>query len=217
VAIMFAKPMSAKTDAKSLIKFLEHEIALLKSVYSTYARLYCSDSDTRKLLSDSDAAFFSDLYIVYLNYISVAVSRLLDPKETIIKNGKKLNLTIFTLIATLKSAGHPEAEKLHQRLVDIKTRAYNFTDPRKQLVAHLDYETHCKEPDKKPIPSFTKSEFEDFYRDTGQLMNDIRAIIEMPPQFMYDWPMFGHGCGRKLIHRLKTASDHIASKASTKY
>jgi hypothetical protein len=214
MAAIFSKPMSAKTDTKSLIIFLDNEIALLRSVYSTYARLYGSDSDTRKLLSDSDAAFFSDLYIVYLNYISIAVSRLLDPKETKTRKETKSNLTIFTLIDTLKSAGHPEAEKLHQRLLDIKTRAYNFTDPRKQLVAHLDYKTHCKEPDKKPIPSFTKSEFEDFYRDTGQLMNDIRAIIEMPP-FMYDWPIFGHGCGRKLIHRLKTASDYTASRAPT--
>jgi hypothetical protein len=208
---LFTKAMSAKTDAKSLIKFLDNEIALLKSVYSTYARLFSSDSDTRKLLSDSDAAFFSDLNIVYLNYISVAVSRLLDPKEMLGKS----NLTIFTLVAALKSAGHPEAERLHQRLLDIKTRAYNFTDPRKQLVAHLDYKIHCKEPDKKPIPSFTKSEFEDFYRDTGQLMNDIRAIIGMSP-FMYNWGIVGHGCGRKLIHRLKTASDHVASKASNK-
>jgi hypothetical protein len=207
--------MSAKTDGKSLIKFLDNEIALLKSVYSTYARLFNSDSDTRKLLSDSDAAFFADLYIVYLNYISVAVSRLLDPKETKTRKEIKSNLTIFTLIDTLKSAGHSEAEKLHQRLLDIKKRAYNFTDPRNQLVAHLDYKTHNKEPDKKPIPSFTKSEFENFYKDTGQLMNDIRAILGMPP-FMYDWPIFGHGCGRKLIHRLKTASGHIVSKASNK-
>jgi AbiU2 len=207
--------MSTKTDAKSLIKFLDNEIALLKSVYSTYARLFNSDSDTRKLLSDSDAAFFADLYIVYLNYISVAVSRLLDPKETKTRKEIKSNLTIFTLIDTLKSAGHSEAEKLHQRLLDIKKRAYNFTDPRNQLVAHLDYKTHNKEPDKKPIPSFTKSEFENFYKDTGQLMNDIRTILGMPP-FMYDWPIFGHGCGRKLIHRLKTASDHMASRASKK-
>jgi hypothetical protein len=56
-------------------------------------------------------------------------------------------------------------------------------------------------------------EFEEFYRDTGQLMNDIRAIIGMPP-FMYKWGIVGHGGGRKLIHRLKTASDHIAAKAS---
>jgi hypothetical protein len=207
--------MSAKPDAIFLIKFLDNEIALLKSVYSTYAHLYCSDSDTRKLLSDSDAALFSDLYIVYLNYISIAVSRLLDPKETSMKNGKKLNLTIFTLIATLESEGHPEAEKLRQRLLEIKRRAYNFTDPRNQLVGHLDYTTHCKDPDKKPIPSFTKSEFEDFYKDAGQLMNDIRAVIGMP-LFMYNWGIVGHGCGRKLIHRLKTASDHMAGNASAK-
>ena len=207
----FDKEMSAATDAKSLIAVLDNEIAHLRSVYSTYARLYGSNSDTRNLLSDSDAAFFGDLYIVYLNYISVGVSRLLDPGET---RGKP-NLTIFRLIATLKSTGHPEAEKLDQRLLDIKTRAYNFTDPRNQLVAHLDYKAHCIEPGKKPIPSFTKPEFEEFYRDTGQLMNDIRAIIGMPP-FMYEWGLVGHGCGRKLIHRLKTASDHIAARSSNK-
>ena len=205
---MKTKVEKTAMDAKSQIKFFDNQIAHIRSVYSTYARLYGSDSDTRNLLSNSDAAFFGDLYIVYLNYISVGVSRLLDPEET---QGKP-NLTIFKLIATLKSAGHPEAEKLHQRLSDIKKRAYNFTDPRKQLVAHLDYKAHCIEPDKKPIPSFTKSEFEEFYRDTGKLMNDIRAIIGMPP-FMYEWGIVGHGGGRKLIHRLKTASEHIAARA----
>ena len=209
---VIAKPMSAKTDAKSMIKFLDNEIWHLRCVYATYAHLYGSDSDTRKLMSDSDAAFFSDLYIVYLHYISVGVSRLLDPEETL----GKPNLTIFKLIATLKSDGHPEVEKLHQRLSDIKKRAYNFTDPRKQLVAHLDYKAHCIEPGTRPIPSFTKDEFEEFYKDTGQLMNDIRAIIGMPP-FLYNLGIVGgHSCGRKLLHRLKTASDHIASKASKK-
>jgi len=58
----FDKEMSTATDAKSLIAVLDNEIAHLRSVYSTYARLYGSDSDTRNLLSDSDAAFFGDLY-----------------------------------------------------------------------------------------------------------------------------------------------------------
>ena len=196
-------------DAESLIAALDNEIMHLRSVYSTYARLYASDSDTRKLLSDSDAGFFGDLYIVYLHYISVGVSRLLDPEETL----GKPNLTIFRLIATLKSVGHSEAEKLHQRLSDIKKRAYNFTDPRKQLVAHLDYKAHCIEPGKRPIPSFTKDEFEEFFRDTGQLMNDIRAIIGMQ-SYMYQWGIVGHGYGRKLIHRLGSASNQIAARAS---
>ncbi|MFA6564000.1 MAG: hypothetical protein WCV00_19010 [Verrucomicrobiia bacterium] len=199
--------MSAAKDAESVIAVLDNEIAHLSSVYFTYERLYRGDSDTRKLLSDSDSAFFSDLYIIYLNYISVAVSRLLDPEKT----GTKSNLTIFTLISILKAKGYPEADALNQRLKDIKTRAYNFTDPRNQLVSHLDLDVNCIDPRKKSIPSFIKSEFEEFYRDTGKLMNDIRAVLGMPPN-MYEWGIVGHGCGRKLIYRLKTASDHIASK-----
>ncbi|MCX6872916.1 MAG: hypothetical protein NTW21_03780 [Verrucomicrobia bacterium] len=197
-------------DAESLIAVLDNEIVELNSAYSTYERLYRGDSATRQLLSDSDSAFFGDLYIIYLNYISVAVSRLLDPETT----GKKSNLTIFTLIAVLKSDGHPEADELHLRLQDIKTRAYNFTDPRNQLVSHLDYDTNHIDSGKKPIPSFLKSEFEEFYRNTGKLMNDIQTIIGMPPS-MYEC-IVRHGCGRKLIHRLQSASDHIASKISNK-
>lgn len=211
-----ANPMSVKTDAKSLIGFLDNEIFDLRCVYATYAHLYCSDSDTRKLLSDSDGAFFRNLYVVYLHYISVGVSRLLDPKETNVGKEKKLNLTIFTLIASLKSAGYAEADELHQRFSKIKERAYNFTEPRSQLVAHLDFKAHSLEPGSRPIPSFTKDEFEEFYKDTGQLMNDIRAIIGMPP-YLYNLGIVGgHSCGRKLLHRLKTASDQIASRASNK-
>jgi hypothetical protein len=203
--------MSTTKDIESLIAILDDELAHLSSVYATYERLYRSDSDTRKLLSDSDSAFFSDLYIIYLNYISVAVSRLLDPEKT----GKRSNLSIFTLIAILRADGHPEGDKLHQQLTDIKARAYNFTDPRNQLVSHLDYDAGRVDPGMKAIPSFIKSEFEEFHKGTGKLMNDIREMFGMPPN-MHEWGVVGHGCGRKLLHRLKIASDHISAKISNK-
>ena len=198
-------------DPESVIAVLDNEIAHLRSVYSTYERLYRGDPETRELLSDSDSAFFSDLYVIYLNYISVTVSRLLDPEKT----GKKSNLTIFTLISILKTKGHSEADGLNQQLMDIKTRAYNFTEPRNQLVSHLDYDANHIDPKKKAIPSFINSEFEDFYKDVGILMNAIRAILGLPPN-MYEWGIVGHGCGRKLIHRLQAAFDHLHNKTANK-
>jgi len=196
--------MSTAKDAKSVIAVLDNEIAHLSSIFSTYKRLYRGDSDTRKLLAESDSAFFSDLYIIYLNYISVAVSRLLDPEKT----GAKSNLTIFSLVSMLNAEGYPEADELNLRLKAIKARAYNFIDPRNQLVSHLDFDVNCIDPGKKPIPSFIPSEFEEFYRDIGKLMNDIRAVLGMPSN-IYGIGIVGHGGGRRLIHRLKTASDHI--------
>lgn len=199
--------MSTALNTASLIAVLDNEITHLRVVYSTYDRLYCSESDTRKLLSDADAAFFSDLYIVYLHYISVAVSRLLDSEKT----GKRSNLTLFTLVATLKSEGYHEADNLQQRLREIKKKAYNFTEPRNQLVSHLDLNTNFIDPGKRPIPSFIKIEFEEFYENVGIFMNDIRDILGMPNN-MYAWGMVGHGGGRKLLHRLKTASDCLTAK-----
>ena len=141
-------------EAEPLVAILDNEIVSLKTVFGTYERLYRSDLETRKLLSQSDAAFFSDLYIIYLNYISVAVARLLDPEKT----GKKSNLTIFTLISHLKSKGYAEAQDLSRRLKEIKARDYNFTDPRNQLVSHLDFNTNYLAPNKKAIPSFISPE-----------------------------------------------------------
>lgn len=206
---LFDEEMSSKMNTEPVIAVLDNEIAHLSAVYATYKRLYHGDNETRILLSDSDSAFFNDLYLVYLSYISIAVSRLLDPERT----GKKANLTIFTLIAILNTIGYTEARTLNQRLKDIKARAYNFIDPRNQLVSHMDYAANCINPTKKAIPSFVCSEFEQFYKDIGILMNDIRAILGMPPN-MYEWGMMGHGCGRKLIHRLRTAYDQITDKTS---
>jgi len=194
-------------DAKRLIAVLDNEIAHLSSVFSTYARLYRGEEDVRSVLSDSDGAFFSDLYIVYLHYISVSVSRLLDPATT----GKKSNLTISAVIALLRSQSHPRAIEFEERLTKIRERAYNFVDPRNQLVSHLDLDANDITPGKRPIPSFTKSEFESFYSDSGKLMNDIREAIGMVPN-MYEWGIMGHGCGRKLLHRLKTAQEHLTKK-----
>lgn len=191
-------------DAKRLIAVLDNEIVHLSSIFSTYARLYRGDEDVRTLLSDSDRAFFGDLYIVYLHYISVSVSRLLDPAAT----GKKTNLTIAAVIAILRSRNHPSAIELDERLRTIRENAYNFIDPRNQLVSHLDLDANDIAPGERPIPSFTMSEFESFYRETRQLMNDIRETIGMIPN-MYEWGINGHGCGRKLLHRLKTAQQRI--------
>ena len=199
--------MKSPNDAKRLIAVLDNEMAHLSSVFSTYARLFRGDEDVRALILDSDDAFFSDLYIVYLHYISVSVSRLLDPAAT----GKKANLTIAAVIAVLKSQSHASVTAFEERLGKIRERAYNFTDPRNQLVSHLDLGANDIEPGKRPIPSFTKSEFESFYKDAGLIMNDIREALGMVPN-MYEWGIMGHGCGRKLLHRLKTAHDHITKK-----
>ncbi len=199
--------MKSQDDAKRLIAVLDNEIAHLSSVFSTYARLYRSDEDVRALLSDSDGAFFSDLYIVYLHYISVSVSRLLDPAAT----GKKANLTIAAVISILRFQNHSGAIDFEERLDKIRKNAYNFVDPRNQLVSHLDLVANDIDPGQRAIPSFTKSEFEAFYKDLGHLMNDIREALGMIPN-MYEWGIMGHGCGRKLLHRLKTAHDHITKK-----
>ena len=191
-------------DAKRLIAILDNEIAHLSSIFSTYARLYRGDSNTPNLLAASDSAFFQDLYIVYLHYISVSVSRLLDPAAT----GKKTNLTIAAVIAILRSNDNPISNELEQRLKDIRKKAYNFVEPRNQLVSHLDLAANNIEPGMRAIPSFTKTEFESFYRETGKLMNDIREAIGMVPN-MYEWGIVGHGSGRKLLHRLFTAQQHL--------
>jgi len=151
--------------------------------------------------------FFSDLYIVYLHYISVCVSRLLDPAAT----GRKANLTIAAVISILRFQNYPEAIDFEDRLDKIRKNAYNFIDPRNQLVSHLDLVANDITPGQRAIPSFTKSEFDSLYKDLGHLMNDIRATLGMIPN-MYEWGIMGHGCGRKLLHRLKTAHEHLNKK-----
>ena len=193
--------------AKRLIEVLDNELVHLSSVFSTYARLYRGDDDVQALLKASDNAFFGDLYLVYLHYISVSVSRLLDPAAM----GKKANLAIAAVVMNLRSNEHPSATEFDKRLGEIRAAAYNFIEPRNQLVSHMDLDAHDITPGERPIPSFTKSEFETFYTKTGQLMNDIREAVGMIPN-MYEWGMVGHGCGRKLLHRLETAQEQLTKK-----
>lgn len=192
--------MKSQDDAKRLIEVLDNEIVHLGSVFSSYARLYGGDEDVRALLLDSDGAFFSDLYIVYLHYISVSVSRLLDPAVT----GKKANLTIAAVISILESHNDPGVIDFKGHLDKIRMNAYNFVDPRNQLVSHLDRAANDITPGWRAIPSFTESEFETFYKDLGHLMNDIRAALGMMPN-MYELGIVGHECGRKLLQRLQAA------------
>lgn len=202
--------MSVTDEAKSLVATLDDEIVHLCAVFSTYKHLYQNEQKMHKLLSDTDCAFFSDLYIVYLSYISVAVSRLLDPEKT----GNKFNLTLFTLISVLKTGKYSQANIFEQRLRDIKSRAYNFTEPRNQLVSHLDYKANKRDDNKKAIPSFITSEFEEFYADVGILMNDIRSVLGLPPN-IYTCGILEHGYGRKLVARLQASDNYIQTNPRT--
>jgi len=128
--------------------------------------------------------------------------------------GSTSNLTLFTLISVLKSEKYSQANKFEQRLRDIKSRAYNFIEPRNQLVSHLDYKANNRDARKKAIPSFITSEFEEFYTDVSILMNDIRSVLGLSPN-IYSCGIVGHGCGRKLVARLQAADNYIQINSRT--
>lgn len=186
-----------------LIKLLTDEIVHVHSIHTTFKKLYRSDDQTNELLEDSDSAFFSDLYIVYLSYISVAVSRLLDPKESV----RKRNLSLFTLLEMIKEKDADSYSQLHGRLSRCKTKAYNFTDPRRQLVAHLDFDTNF-EATGRCIPSFISKEFDEVYEEMGEIINQIRALVDLAP-FMFNWGVMNHGYSRKLLSRLRAGQKYF--------
>jgi hypothetical protein len=105
---------------------LENEIYHVHSIQKTFENLYLSNAGTRALLMKSDSAVFRDLYIVYLNYVSIAVARLFDPEVSF---GKK-NLSLFYLLKQLKDENIEGHEELLNQLIECKNKAYNFTEPR---------------------------------------------------------------------------------------
>ena len=192
-----------KKEAVRLMDKLNEEIASLHSIHSTYVKLFRPEESTRELLIDSDPEFFSDLYRVYLDYISVAVARLLDPEKT----GRKRNLSLFTLIAMLENINPHERQRLEEDLKRCKKEAYNFTDPRNQLVSHFDYETNILGKG-RCIPSFIPDEFDSFYKKISIILNDVRKILGLDP-YMYEFGLVGHGHGKRLLNRLKIAKKHF--------
>ena len=191
-----------------VIDRLEDELYHVHSVHTTYEKLFLADDETRQILKSSDFAFFKDLQIIYLNYISVAIARLLDPEST----GKKTNLTFYYLLKILKDAGLDCHIILRERLDKIKAEAYNFTEPRNALVAHLDFEINFPSGG-KCVPSFISKEFDDTYSRLGEILNEVREKIGRPPS-MFAWGITNHGHGRRLIHRLKMAIEQIEKMTS---
>lgn len=191
-----------------VIARLEDELYHVHSVHTTYAKLFQTDDETRQILKSSDMSFFTDLQIIYLNYVSIAIARLLDPEST----GKKANLTFYYLIKVLKDAGLNCHIGLRERLDKIKDAAYNFTEPRNVLVAHLDFDVNISDGG-KCVPSFFSKEFEDVYTGLGEILNEARERIGKPPS-MFAWGITGHGHGRKLIFRLKMAIEQVEGRAA---
>jgi hypothetical protein len=182
-----------------IIARLENELYHVHSVHSTYKKLFLTDQETRDILKASDLAFFTDLQVIYLNYIAIGVARLLDPEST----GKKTNLTFYYLIKMLKEEDIDGHISLRKRLDKIKADAYNFTEPRNVIVAHLDFAVNFPDGG-KCVPSFISKEFDNTYTKLGEILNEVRTKIGLPPS-MFSWGITGHGHGRKLIYRLKVA------------
>jgi len=199
--------MPTKEEIEKIIDLLDHEFFDAYSVFKTYSNLFCSGVDTLDLLKESDAAFFRELYVVYLNYLSVAVSRLLDPART----GRKMNLTYFHLLDLLEEHTSTPQTQLRDDLAKCKEDAYNFTEPRNQLVAHLDLSVNTKSESGKSVPSFQPVEFNAFYESISKFMNEIRKILGKDP-FMYEWGISGHVHGKKLLHRLARAESAIKNR-----
>jgi len=202
--------MTPQEEIKQLIDKINDELAHLHSVHLTFMKLYRGDQETRDLIHDSDSAFFHDLLFVYLDYISISVSRLLDPEKSM----GKWNLSLFTLASMTRDFGLDKAQDYKTRFTECKKKAYNFTEPRNQLVAHLDFDTNISSKG-RCIPSFITDEFNEFYETIAGILNDIRKDIGLDP-YMYEWGIVGHGHGGKLLSRLKTAQKYFEQAHSSK-
>ena len=193
----------------SFLEFLDSEMYHICSIHQTFRKLYRDGQETLNLLNDSDLAFFKDLYIVYLGYISVAVSRLLDPADV----AGKRNLSFFGLLKLCSEKGISQSVEWLERSNKLKADAYNFTDPRNQLVSHLDLKSNLTVNDRRAIPSFITKEFDAFYDLASKLLNDIRTHVGLVPS-MYECGISNHGHGRKLLHRLSVAANKIEQGAT---
>jgi hypothetical protein len=144
-----------------------------------------------------------DLQIVYLNYIAVTTARVLEPAAT----GKRKNLSFYYLLQEARNLLGASYESMLKRLDAIKAKAYNFTEPRNQLVAHLDLSTNLP-GEGRCVPTFLSKEFEEAYRCLAEILNEVREKTGMDPS-MFSWGVMNHGHGRKLIHRLERAKAQI--------
>lgn len=153
------------------------ECIWLRNCYNTFTTLF-DENETRTLLEETAAIFFSDLNRVLQEYCYLQVCKITDPPKT----GNRANLTVEAMNNALDAAKllTPEIEKHAATMM--RYRSF-IQQPRNRLISHLDAKTVLKGD---AIGGHDAHEVSAFFEAVQEYCDEVgRALGEGPLDFRW--------------------------------
>ena len=153
------------------IKIIKEQVKSLFSIYSFYKYIFKKENEE---VLYNFPIFFARIQILMLDYLTLGISRLLDPY----KQGRNKNLTLETLIEKLTN---DEFDNKAQKCIleDLRKEANILRKKRNKYLAHLDYkEAKKRYKEEKSIIHILELEntIEGILKEISKLLNYILDI-----------------------------------------
>lgn len=188
---------------EQLITAINNELIYAHMLHQTFFTLFDSGEEVARLLEDSDEQFFSLVFSMYLDAITLSFTRLLDPDKSVGND----NLSLFYLLERTELLNHKDYAKWLGELQLLKGRAGKFYAVRNKVTGHLDFHINIRQAG-TPKPSFSRQDVEEVYNLIADWLNSVRSGIGMPA-YLYTIGVANFQYARPLLMRLREAKKVI--------
>ncbi len=167
----------ASAHLKESFKAFRDDAIWLRHCYDMYRELYEADGERDALLLRTAGSFFFDLNIILTEYLILQIAKLTDPAMSKVRGGKRDNLTVEYLDASLTKQGLmvPEIISISGRL---KTYRNLVDDTRNKLVGHNDLKARLAN---QSIGRHARQEVEIFFEDLQKYCDAVGCQIGVGP------------------------------------
>jgi len=168
-------------ETKDVFDKIKNEVIYCHYHWQTYRQLFGTNESRIKIMNDTTPSVFLILQDLFMDNITLAISKLIDHAET---KGNK-NLSLYLLLDLLENEIDVSSrEKLIALIEQLKGIIKIFRDRRNKLIAHLDLKTAIgvKVEDKYLI---SRKNVEDALAIISKFLNEIELYF-FDGESMYD-------------------------------
>jgi hypothetical protein len=188
-------------EIATIFESLQNDLMWIHGRWILYRQLYGTNKPRVELLDATAGTFFSQLQILWLDYVILEICRISDPTKTY---GKE-NLVIGQIAKNLNPLQHRVLiDRLEELKLHVDTATADFRTRRNKRIVHSDL-AHATEPKNFPIPGFSEQSIEDALNSLRNYLNEVDRFFTGSAMVYEGFVL--HSDGDQLIYALKCASE----------
>ncbi len=162
--------MKATPEIERMFSDLKEEIIWLHCDWKQYRALFGTNADRVEILNATAGIFFHDIHDLYLNYITLRISRLVDRRRDVI--------SLRQLFNDLKKQNHnnlAEIQSMSRSLLKIEQMSKPFEDRRSNRIAHRSKKIAFGI---EMLPGISRQMVEDVLEEVRTFMNLFSVTVQ---------------------------------------